>query len=222
MKTKGKYLVFDIECCNGHNICSFGYAIISEKLKVLEKHDILINPESKFILSPKGKRPKMELAYPEELFLKQDNFPVFYKEIKRLLSEEGYILMGHAIQSDFHFIKYACDRYKLPYFDMQGYDTQRMYQREYNKDHVESLEKILEQLEIDDNKITFHRSCDDALASFYVARAICKSKDIDFDALLALHQDCLIKTHALFDKSDEKKQKSRTKTNILKKVQKNS
>ncbi|MBQ8444603.1 MAG: hypothetical protein IJX25_04550 [Clostridia bacterium] len=65
MKTKGKYLVFDIECCNGHNICSFGYAIISEKLRVLLKQDLLINPESKFILSPKGKRPKMELAYPE-------------------------------------------------------------------------------------------------------------------------------------------------------------
>ena len=222
MKTKGKYLVFDIECCNGHNICSFGYAIISEKLRVLAKKDILINPENKFILSPKGKRPKMELAYPEELFFKQDNFPCFYNEIKRLLSEEGYILLGHSIQSDFHFLKYACQRYNLPYFDMEGYDMQKIFQREYNTSHVESLEKIIEHLEIDDSKLTFHRSCDDALATFYVARGIAQDRDIDLPTLLERHPDCLVTTKALFDKKEKSPQKAKTNSNILKKVQKNS
>ena len=43
MKEKGKYLFFDIECCNGYNICSFGYCIVNEKMKVIEKKDIVIN-----------------------------------------------------------------------------------------------------------------------------------------------------------------------------------
>ncbi|MBO5394859.1 MAG: hypothetical protein J6A28_03035 [Clostridia bacterium] len=202
---KGKYLFFDIECSNGHDICSFGYAIISDKMRVLLKRDLIINPESKFILAPKGKRPKMELAYPEEFFFKQDNFSAFYNEIKRLLCDEGYILLGHAIQSDFHFLKYACDRYNLPYFDMEGYDTQRIFQRESNADHVESLEKILDHLEIDDSKITFHRSCDDALATFYVARGICRDKDISLDELLLAHPDCKIETKKIFDEKEDKK-----------------
>ena len=200
---KGKYLFFDIECSNGHNICSFGYAIISSEMKVLLKKDILINPESKFILAPKGKRPKMELAYPEEMFFKQDNFAYHYSEIKRLLSEEGYILLGHSIQSDFHFLKYACDRYSLPFFDMEGYDTQRIYQHEYQTNHVESLEKILEHLEIDDAKITFHRSCDDALATFYAARGICQDKEITLSALLDAHPECKVATKILFQPKEE-------------------
>lgn len=211
MKKKGKYLFFDIECCNGHNICSFGYAIISEKLRVLEKKDLLINPESKFVLSAKGKRPKMQLAYPEETFFKQDNFTAFYDEIKKLLNESGYILMGHSIQSDFHFIKYACERYNLPLFDMEGYDTQRIYQRTYGAPHVESLEKILEHLQLDDSRITFHRSCDDALATFYCARGICNDKDITLDQLLEMNPECKVTTQAIFEKKEEKKSRKKSK-----------
>lgn len=206
---KGKYLFFDIECSNGHNICSFGYAIISENMRVLLKRDILINPETRFILSAHGKRPKMELAYPEEMFFKQDNFTAHYSEIKRLLSEEGYILLGHSIQSDFHFLKYACDRYSLPFFDMEGYDTQKIHHHEYKTEHVESLEKILQHLEVDDSKITFHRSCDDALATFYAARGICQDKDISLDKLLAAHEECKVSTKQLFVLKEEKQKRKK-------------
>ena len=151
----------------------------------------------------------MELAYPEEMFLKQDNFTCYYNEIKTLLSESGYILLGHSIQSDFHFLKYACQRYKLPLFDMEGYDTQKIYQREYQAPHVESLEKIIEHLEIDDSKLTFHRSCDDALATFYVARGICKQREIELPALLEKHNDCLVKTRHLFDTKENKQLKKK-------------
>ena len=211
MRSKGKYLFFDIECSNGHNICSFGYAIISENLRVIEKKDLIINPETKFVLSAKGKRPKLQLAYPEEYFFKQDSFPAFYNEIKRLLSEEGYILLGHSIQSDFHFIKYACDRYNLPFFDMEGFDTQKIYQRQYNTEHVESLEKIMEHLELDESHITYHRSCDDALASFYVARGICDRENISLDQLLETHADCKVSTKQIFAPPEEKCNKKKKK-----------
>ena len=83
MKEKGKYLFFDIECSNGYNICSFGYVLVSEKMRVVDKKDIVINPESKFVLGQKGHRAKIKLAYPEEYFFKQDTFPAFYGKIKK-------------------------------------------------------------------------------------------------------------------------------------------
>lgn len=211
MKNKGKYLFFDIECCNGYNICSFGYAIIGENMKVISKKDLIMNPESRFILSPKGKRPKINLAYPEEMFFKQDNFKAYYSEIKKILSEEGYILIGHSIQSDFHFLKHACERYQLPFFDMEGFDTQKIFMRTYNAEHVESLEKIMEHLGLDDSRITFHRSCDDALATFYVARAICEEQCCTLDELLDKSIDCKTSTKQIFAPKEPKQKKYKRK-----------
>ncbi|MBQ8444604.1 MAG: hypothetical protein IJX25_04555 [Clostridia bacterium] len=99
---------------------------------------------------------------------------------------------------------------------------QKIYHREYKTPHVESLEKIIEHLEIDDSKLTFHRSCDDALATFYVARGICKDREIELPILLEKHPDCLVTTKALFEKKEKSPQKAKTNSNILKKVQKNS
>lgn len=210
---KAKYMFFDIECSNGYNICSFGYCLISENLRVLAKKDLIINPENKFILAQKGKRPKIELAYPEEFFYKQDNFKYFYDTIKKLLCEEGYILLGHSVQSDFHFLKYACDRYNLPHLDIEAYDTQVMYKKAFERDHVESLENILEQLDFDTDRITFHKSCDDALATFYVAREMCWQKGITLDELLSQYPECKYESRMI---EDEEKIKQKAKRNVKK------
>lgn len=207
---KAKYLFFDIECSNGYNICSFGYCLISEELKVLSKKDIIINPENKFVLAKKGNRPKIELAYPEEYFYKQDNFKAYYEIIKKLLCDDGYILLGHSVTSDFHFLKYACDRYELPSLDIEAYDTQLIYKKAFEREHVESLEKILEQLDFDLNRITFHKSCDDALAAFYVAREMCWKKDVSLEELLQIHKDCLLKSKSI-KKQDKKIRKTNQK-----------
>lgn len=210
---KGKYLFFDIECSNGYNICSFGYCIISENMKVLAKKDLIINPENKFILSQKGKRPKIELAYPEELFFKQDNFKAYYDEIKKLLCDDGYVLLGHSVQSDFYFLKYACERYNLPLLELKAFDTQMIFKKAFEREHVESLEKILEQLDFDTDRVTFHKSCDDALATFYVAREICWQKDISLDQLLEQYPECQYESKQI---EESIKNKQKTKINVKK------
>ena len=210
---KAKYLFFDIECSNGYNICSFGYCLIGENMKVLAKKDLIINPENRFVLAKKGNRPKIELAYPEEYFYKQDNFKAFYDTIKKLLCDEGYILLGHSVQSDFYFLKYACDRYNLPHFDIKAYDTQLIYKKVFERDHVESLENILTQLDFDTDRISFHKSCDDALATFYVAREICWQKDITLDELLSQYPECCFKSKNI---EDEAKINKKSKINIKK------
>lgn len=32
-----KYLFFDIECCDGNHMCSFGYVIVNNNFEILEK-----------------------------------------------------------------------------------------------------------------------------------------------------------------------------------------
>lgn len=220
MKEKGKYLFFDIECSNGHDICSFGYCIVNEKFKIIEKKDILINPESKFILAPKGNRAKIELAYPEEYFYKQDFFPAFYGKIKKLLSQSGYTVIGHSIQSDIYFLAFACKRYHLQSIKIEGYDTQRIF-KEYTKStQVSSLEKILNYLEIDLGSLTLHKSSDDAHATFLILKELCDRENLSLDELLAQYPTCKVNGNSII--SNVNTQKKYVGLFKLKKVAKNS
>lgn len=186
-----KYLFFDIECSDGHNICSFGYVVINDNFEIIEKDDIVINPESKFILSPSKKRPKIELAYTKEYFYSQGNFETKYEKIKSILFKENQLIFGHSISSDFHFLINACKRYNLEKFDLIGYDTQKMYQIALNKVHVESLEKIITELNIK-KQIQFHKSSEDAHATFLVAKELCKMYNINLKQLTEKFYSCQV------------------------------
>ena len=72
------YLFFDIECCDGNHICSFGYVITNESFEILEKEDIIINPQWRFKLGRAGFDPRIHLAYSEDVFKRQKPFPYFY------------------------------------------------------------------------------------------------------------------------------------------------
>ena len=217
---KAKYLFFDIECSNGYNICSFGYCIVNEKMKIIEKKDIVINPESTFVLGQKGKRAKIELAYPEEYFYKQDTFPSFYGKIKKLLSQSGYKVIGHSIQSDIYFLAFACRRYHLQSIKIDGYDTQKIY-KEYSKSsQVASLERILTALEIDLDNLTLHKSSDDAHATFLVLRELCYLENKSLDELLSSYEGCKVNGNIII--SNVNTQKKYIGLFKLKKVSKNS
>lgn len=220
MKEKGKYLFFDIECSNGYNICSFGYCLVSENLRVVEKQDIVINPESKFILGQKGKRARIELAYPEEFFYKQDSFPSFYGKIKKLLSQSKYTVIGHSIQSDIYFLAFACKRYHLQSIKLQGYDTQKIYKEYSNSPQVFSLEKILTNLEVNTDFLTFHKSSDDAHATFLVLKEICDRENKTLQQLLSEYDYCKVDSNAII--SNVNTQKKYIGLFKLKKVSKNS
>jgi len=197
VKEKGKYLFFDIECSNGYNICSFGYCLVSEKLKVVEKKDIVINPESNFIMAKKGHRAKIELAYPEEYFYKQDSFPSFYGQIKNLLTNKGFTIIGHSIQSDIYFLAFACKRYHLQSIKINGFDTQKIYKQYTKSTQVASLEHILEALDVDTSKLTFHKSSDDAHATFLVLKEICDRESKSLDDILFQYKDCMVDSNLI-------------------------
>lgn len=188
-----KYLFFDIECSDGYHICSFGYVLVDEKMKIVEKNDIVMNPESKFILAPKKSRPRIQLAYSEEYFYKHGNFASQYDDIKKILSRKNQIIFGHSIASDFRFLIYACQRYNLPSLALEGYDTQKIYQIFSNTSHVESLEKIVDELNIQTD-FQYNKSSDDAHATFLIAKRMCKKDGISFNEFIKKYHDCLVTT----------------------------
>ena len=111
-----RYVFFDIECADGGkgSICSFGYVITDEYFRELESDDIVINPESRFRLAGRSKKPDILFAYTEEEFRKAPNFPSFYGKIRSLLEGEDQLVIGHSVQDDVSFLCKACERVSPP------------------------------------------------------------------------------------------------------------
>ena len=186
-----RYLFFDIECCDGKHLCSFGYVIIDENFKILEKRDIVINPQWRFKLGRAGFDPRIHLAYSEETFKKQKPFKYFYNEIKNLLTQENQVLLGHSISADIQYLKIACERYdNCPEIKMVVYDTQDFYYQLNRKYRSRALDKIVSDLGIDISNLQEHKSCDDAHISMLVTQEICNRLNTSLNELLELCDDC--------------------------------
>ena len=194
------YLFFDIECCDGHHICSFGYVVTNENFEILKKEDIVINPQWRFRKGRDGFDPEKDLAYTKEYFMKQPAFPYFYSKLKRLLVDSNYILLGHGITSDISFLDNACKRYDFPKFDLQVYDTQNMYYQFNKLQKQRALEDIIKDLVIDISLLHEHKSCDDAEVSMLITRELCKKLQVSLDELLELC-DNSIRDNSLKNKS---------------------
>ena len=195
MKVKHmKFLFFDIECSNGHDICSFGYCLTDDKFKIIKKEDIVINPESRIVLSKKGEEAKIHLAYSQEYFNKQNPFDFYYPKIYKLLMNKKHRLFGHSIQSDFSYLNIACRRYSLPIMELQGYDTQKLHHIIYKTQHIESLEKIAQELDIEKDFI-FHKSSEDAYATMLITKRIFEDNDIDINILHSTYKECIVKNN---------------------------
>lgn len=186
-----KYLFFDIECCDGKHICSFGYVIINENFEILEKEDIVINPQWRFKLGRAGFDPRIHLAYTEETFKKQKTFKHFYDKIKNLLTQENQILLGHSISADIQYLKIACERYdNCPEIKIEVYDTQDFYYQLNKKFRRRSLDNIVKDLDIDISNLQEHKSCDDAHISMLVTKEICTQLNVSLNELLELCDSC--------------------------------
>ncbi|MGN0795749.1 MAG: exonuclease domain-containing protein [Christensenellales bacterium] len=178
-----RYLFFDIECCNGKNICSFGYVITDAEFNLLQKEDIIINPQAEFKLSRSGFNPNIKLAYDEQEFLNAESFPFHYERIKEILMEGNQIVCGHAVNNDAVFLKTACLRYKLPQLSYYFADSQKIYYM-LGAGVNFSLEKISENLKVE--LMNLHKSDDDAHVTMLVVKAICKILRLSLKELIEI------------------------------------
>lgn len=186
-----KYLFFDIECANGHDICSFGYVLTDEALNVERKGDLLINPQCPFRLGRYKGAPEINLAYTEKEFRRSPTFAARYDEIAALLTAPDTKILGHSVDSDINFLVTACKRYNKPQFALDAYDTQKIYAALSEEHQCCALNKIVTELGITVDGLAEHKSCDDAEMTMLVAKELCRRENCSMAELLAAHEDCL-------------------------------
>lgn len=179
------YVFFDIECAcvykNVAKICVFGYCVADENFNILEKEDILINPNGKFHLTDHG-GDGIVLPYDYGEFKKYPDFKKFYPRIKQLLEGGDKLVFGHAAINDVKYLNLETRRYKLPAFRFRFADTQVIYMAMTETfDRQAGLESLTQIFEID---YTPHRAADDAYATMCIAREMCEKEHCTLPELL--------------------------------------
>ena len=185
-----KYLFFDIECAgvfkNVAKICAFGYCLTDENFRILEKEDLLINPQGGFHLTDRKGEQGIVLPYKYEDF---KTYPTFLKradKIYALLHDTDTLVVGHAVMNDVKYLNLESKRFSLPSFQFSFADTQFLYMNtigEFSRQF--GLGAIAEQLGVE---FTPHRAVDDAYATMRVAEAMCKAENATFVELLEKYQ----------------------------------
>ncbi len=181
-----KYLFFDIECAgvskNKARICAFGYCLTDENFQILEKEDVLINPQSKFHLTDRRGQQGIVLPYSYGEFKNYPTFTEVFPRIKKLIEDTDTLVVGHATMNDVKYLNLECNRFSLPSLTFNFADTQFIYMNKITDFSRQfGLQAIADELKVE---FTAHRAVDDAYATMRVAEAMCKELQTDFSGLL--------------------------------------
>ncbi|MDR3215881.1 MAG: hypothetical protein LBT55_00505 [Clostridiaceae bacterium] len=193
-----RYLFFDIECSDGAHMCTFGYVLCDGAFGVLEKRDIVMNPEAQFQLGRYSGDPEITLAYSKERFLRSAPFPAHYEDIKRVLTAENQIVAGHSVDSDIGFINTACERYGFDTMDYEAMDTQTVFKSLHPEAKSFNLSSICQQLGVEQSN--WHKSCDDAEATMRIAEKLCAEKETNMEGLAELFPHCRTSSASLSER----------------------
>ncbi len=186
------YLFFDIECADGHRICSFGYVLTDDRFNIKQKHDLLVNPRCPFRLGEYREGPSIELAYPKDEFYASPDFAARYSEIAELFGAEDRLFFGHSVASDITFLADACKRYNKKRLKFDAFDTQMLYAKHDPEHRIRSLEGIMIDFGIDTNGLAEHKSCDDAEMTMLAAERLCEELGCSLSALVEGNPDCVV------------------------------
>ncbi|MBQ8684646.1 MAG: 3'-5' exonuclease [Clostridia bacterium] len=185
-----KYLFFDIECAgvfkNVAKICAFGYCLTDERFRILEKEDILINPQGGFHLTDRKGTQGLVLPYKYEDFKNYPTFSDLADGIYKLLQDEDTLVCGHASMNDVKYLNLESKRFHLPSFCFAFADTQFLYMNKIGEFSRQfGLGAIAKELGVE---FTPHRAVDDAYATMRVAQAMCEAEGLTLSALLEKYQ----------------------------------
>lgn len=146
-----KYLFFDLEYATskGGNIkiCEFGYVVTNENFSILDRNNMIINPNIK--------REEWDWRVVKTILTRRireyennPEFDYYYNDIVKLIKEADYIF-GHSLNGDAKALNCNCKRYGLPSIDFKFYDIKEFY-KEYNSSKKDtSVMNILNDLEIE-------------------------------------------------------------------------
>ena len=181
MKTKSKFLFFDIECIQvaGRDyIFSFGYVLCDQHFQVLKQEDILINPNIHFQIST-----GIKIHYPWNKISSQPTFIEFYEQLKYLLENPDHQVVGHAIDNDIKFLYQECQEYKLPGFHFDFVDSQVVFDDFHHLDKRSSIATILDYYQLKPEVL--HRSDMDAYYNMLYMQKMCLELERNLDSLLS-------------------------------------
>ncbi|MBO5109900.1 MAG: hypothetical protein J6D21_04200 [Clostridia bacterium] len=184
-----KFLFFDIECANCFGgvgkIFSFGYVLTDETFHVLERDDILMNPDVNrwdwYVI-------KNMVAYDRSIFPSKPKFDQLYPRIADLFAQAD-VVAGYAVENDVKFLLDECKRYDLPPFRVLHYDVQRIVKAKYGLSNLMSLKRALELLELPEDS-TLHKSDDDAVYTMRVAEALTRLEHCTLPELIHRYPAC--------------------------------
>lgn len=188
------YLFFDIECSNCFNgvgkMCEFGYVLTDEKFKVLSAFDIPMSPGrgrgNRFHLRDRMEVDDIELAYDEEYYFEQPEFPYFYYRIKRLMEDKNTLCFAFSMNNDIRYLHDSCQKYGLEDIDYICYDIQKLASKYLEIGGQPGLKKCVNKIVGPHTTINLieHLSRDDAKMEMMVMEAICFLNKIDSKTLL--------------------------------------
>ena len=155
-------------------ICAFGYCLTDEKFNILEKEDLLINPQGGFHLTDRKATQGLVLPYEYGNFKSYPTFLGYKDRIYGLLEDKDTLVIGHATMNDVKYLNLESKRFSLPSFKFDFADTQFLYMnRVGNFARQFGLGSIAEELGV---AFVAHRAVDDAYATMKIAEALCKAE----------------------------------------------
>jgi hypothetical protein len=184
-----RYLFFDIECANSLKnvckMCSFGYVITDENFNVIEKEDIVIDPEDIFDFYLFKKNSDTKLAYSKTFFYSQMPFTGHYKRIRSILEDDYEGIFGFSVMNDLKYIHDACFRYQYRQIKVQSYDVAEII-KAFDKS-TNGLEAQIKKLFGEKNDhIRSHKSDDDAFMTALALKKITEFLEVSIDELIFL------------------------------------
>ncbi len=184
LKEKMKYLAFDIEAANGYkmySICSIGVVIADEQFNILKRTNIWINPKTSYNLNGTRKNVGIDLHLDKALLDSSPDFSQVYPQIKQLLTDPQYLVVGHAVDSDVRMLNAACKHYNLPSLDFKFLCTQLLYRLHKGEKEVRALSKIAAELNISYQE---HNSEEDAWMSLMTLKYLVEDSGLSVDGLV--------------------------------------
>lgn len=183
-----KYLAFDIEAANGYklsSICSIGVVIADERFNVISRENIWINPKTKYNLNGTRENVGIDLELDKALLDSSPDFSKVYANVRALLTDKQYVVLGHAVDSDVRMLNAACVRYHLPSINFEFICSQLLYRLYRGEKDVKGLSKIATDLGISFHQ---HNSEEDAYVSLLTLKYLCEDSGLSVDDLLAKYQ----------------------------------
>ena len=172
------YLFFDIEAANRHEevakIYSFGYVLTDIKFNIIEKDEIIINPDAEYYFTIDGKNVKIDCPIDLEVMSQAQLFPEYYDRIKQLLTSN--ICIGYGTVIDAHMLHESCKRYNLPSIRFKFYDVIEISDSIIGE-RIPGLNKLSEHLGLTNENP--HNGLADAITTYKVCKKLLEDNKKD-------------------------------------------